>query len=135
MKRAWLGVLWLSAVGSAWAAPAPSAAEKQAMSAVTPAMLRGHVRFLSSDLLEGRGPATQGDLLAQQYIAAQFEAIGLKPGAPGGGWFQRFDIVGVNGAPKEMTVAAAGQKSFELKGSDDFIAVSGTEGEDSRLDA
>src|SRR5437764_605201 len=36
--------------------------------------IKAHVRFLSSDLLEGRGPGTRGDDTAMQYIAAQFEA-------------------------------------------------------------
>jgi len=38
--------------------------------------------FLASDLLEGRGPATRGDRLAEAYIQSQMEALGLKPGAP-----------------------------------------------------
>ncbi len=41
---------------------------------ITANALTGHVRFLASDALEGRGPATRGDRLAQQYVAAQFEA-------------------------------------------------------------
>ena len=57
--------------------------------------LRGPIRFLASDLLEGRGPGSRGDELAQLYIAAQFESLGLKPAAPGGGWFQKVPLVGV----------------------------------------
>src|SRR5262245_42199681 len=63
--------------------------------AITEPALRGHIRFLASDLLEGRGPGSRGDELAEQYIAAQFEALGLRPLAPGGGWFQRVPLVGV----------------------------------------
>ena len=55
---------------------------------ITDSALRGHIRFLADDLLEGRGPGSRGDELAQHYIAAQFESLGLKPAAPGGGWFQ-----------------------------------------------
>jgi Zn-dependent M28 family amino/carboxypeptidase len=95
--------------------------------------IRAHVRFLASDALEGRGPASLGDTLAQQYIAAQFEAMGLKPGAPGGGWYQPFDLVSVNGNPKELSLAA-GAKKLALKYSDDFIAVSGTQLADSKLE-
>lgn len=84
------------------------------------AELRGHVRFLASDLLEGRGPATQGDRLAQQYIAAQFEALGLEPAAPDGGWVQPVEMIGVNGHPDSLNV-----KGLTLKFKDDFIAVSG----------
>ena len=42
--------------------------------------MAAHDQFLASDLLEGRGPGTRGDEIAQQYIAAQFEAYGLQPG-------------------------------------------------------
>jgi Zn-dependent M28 family amino/carboxypeptidase len=40
--------------------------------------IRAHVKFLSSDLLEGRGPGTRGDALAESYIASQFESYGLE---------------------------------------------------------
>ncbi len=58
--------------------------------------IRAHVRFLASDLLEGRGPGTRGDALAEAYIASQLEALGLKP-AGTQGFLQPFDIVGVDG--------------------------------------
>lgn len=95
--------------------------------------LRGHMRFLASDLLEGRGPATQGDKLAQQYIAAQFEQLGLEPGAPDGGWIQNVELVGVNGHPEKLSVKA-NATTLELKFHDDFIALSGHQTKDSKLD-
>ena len=49
--------------------------------AIRPDALRGYMRFLSSDLLEGRGTATRGHQLAAEYVASQYEALGLKPGA------------------------------------------------------
>ena len=45
---------------------------------ITGDRIRPHVRFLSHDLLEGRGPGTRGGALTEQYLAAQFEAAGLK---------------------------------------------------------
>jgi len=36
-----------------------------------PEKIRAHVKFLASDLLEGRAPARGGDAAAE-YIAAQF---------------------------------------------------------------
>jgi hypothetical protein len=50
------------------------------------AAIAAHMRFLASDLLEGREPGTRGYEIAAEYVAAQFEAVGLKP--VGGGWFQ-----------------------------------------------
>lgn len=40
--------------------------------------LRAHMRFLSDDLLEGRGTGTRGHDIAARYVAAQFEAMGLE---------------------------------------------------------
>src|SRR5262245_4132034 len=60
-----------------------TAAERAAAQTITPETLRAHIRFLASDLLEGRGPATRGDQLAELYVASQLESLGLKPGANG----------------------------------------------------
>ncbi|HVI57843.1 MAG TPA: M28 family metallopeptidase [Luteimonas sp.] len=45
------------------------------------------VKTLSSDAFEGRGPGSPGEEKSVDYIRAQFERIGLKPGI-GGQWFQ-----------------------------------------------
>ena len=43
------------------AAPAVvTPAEKSAARQIRPELIRAHVRFLASDLLEGRGPASRG---------------------------------------------------------------------------
>jgi Zn-dependent M28 family amino/carboxypeptidase len=111
-------------------APAAFGADKL----ITAEALKGHVRFLASDLLEGRGPASKGDQLAEQYIATQFEVAGLKPGGTNGTWYQPFDIVGVNGHPTELRVAARGGASLLLKFWDDMIAVAGEHLPESKLD-
>ena len=95
-----------------------------AVKPIEAAELRGHIRFLASDLLEGRGPASPGDRLAQQYIAAQFEAMGLEPGAPDGGWVQDVELVSVKGHPDTLKLQA-GAAASSLKFKEDFIAVSG----------
>ena len=41
--------------------------------------LRGHLSFIASDLLEGRGAPSRGLDLAAEYIAAQFRRAGLEP--------------------------------------------------------
>jgi hypothetical protein len=97
--------------------------------------LRAHVSFLADDALEGRGPATRGDVLAQRYIAAQFGAMGLKPLSGPGGWYQPFDLVGVNGHPKEISARAAGGKAAAFKFHDEFIAVSGHQLAASKLES
>jgi Zn-dependent M28 family amino/carboxypeptidase len=111
-----------------------SAADEKAAGTITPEQLRGHIRFLGSDLLEGRGPATPGDRLAQAYIQSQMETLGLRPGAPGGGWLQKFDIVGIDAqVPRSITFQRGGQK-LELKINDDFVAVSGVQAKEARVD-
>jgi Zn-dependent M28 family amino/carboxypeptidase len=121
--------------GPALAAPPVTLtpAEKAAAERITPELLRSHVRFLSDDLLEGRGPATRGDLLAQRYIAAQMEGLGLQPGASDGTWYQPFDIVGVTSHSPETLTARKGGQSVDLKYHQDFIAVSGVHEPQARL--
>jgi len=46
----------------------PPAARAAAQS-IDPEKIRAHVRFLSLDLLEGRGPGKRGAELAAEYIA------------------------------------------------------------------
>ncbi|MBV8516709.1 MAG: M28 family peptidase [Acidobacteria bacterium] len=57
--------------------------------------VRAHLKFLASDLLEGRGPGTRGDALATSYIAAQFEAMGLQPAGDGGTYFQKVSLLNI----------------------------------------
>jgi Zn-dependent M28 family amino/carboxypeptidase len=45
-----------------------------------PARIAGHVKVLSSDAFEGRGPATAGEVKTVQYMTDQFKAVGLQPG-------------------------------------------------------
>jgi Zn-dependent M28 family amino/carboxypeptidase len=99
--------------------------EKKAASAIRAEGIRSDVRFLASDLLEGRGPATRGDQLAQTYIAARMEAIGLEPAAPGGGWLQPFDIVGIRSRNPDTIRLRRGGEAVDLRYRDDFIAFSG----------
>ena len=51
-----------------------------------------HVRYLADDALEGREAGTNGARCAAQYIADQFEAIGLEGAGPDGSYFQRFPM-------------------------------------------
>jgi Zn-dependent M28 family amino/carboxypeptidase len=102
---------------------------------ITAAAIAGPVRFLASDLLEGRGPASRGDSLAQAYIAARFEEMGLRPGAADGGWLQPFDIVGITAAmPKTWSFAGRSGRTLDLRYWDDYIAGSGVQSESGRID-
>ncbi len=111
-----------------------TAPERAAARTINADLLRGHIRFLSSDLLGGRGPATTGDRLAQQYIAAQMEAAGLQPGAPAGGWLQPLDIVGITSHNPDVATVSKGGDKVDLKYKDDYIAFSGVAAPEARLE-
>ena len=71
--------------------------------------IRAHVKFLSSDLLEGRGVGARGGDLAVEYLAAQFALLGLEPFGDNHTYFQEVSLVGV--APQlstELSVVAGG---------------------------
>ncbi|HEY0095671.1 MAG TPA: M20/M25/M40 family metallo-hydrolase, partial [Archangium sp.] len=101
-------------------------AEKSAAQSIEPGDLRAHIGFLASDLLEGRGPGTRGDALAQHYIATQFQLLGLKPAGPDGGYLQPFELVSMTGHPETLTFTSASGRA-ELQFHDDFIASSGVQ--------
>ena len=66
--------------------------------------IRAHVKFLSSDLLEGRGPGTRGDALTTSYIASQLEAMGLQPAAEDGTFFQKVSLLGITMDPDKSKI-------------------------------
>lgn len=66
-----------------------------ALNAFRAEAIRAHVKFLSSDLLEGRGPGTRGDELTTSYIATQFEAMGIPPAGDNGTYFQKVSLLGL----------------------------------------
>ncbi len=51
-----------------------------------------HLKFLGGDICEGRAPGTRGGDLAAAYIAAQFEAVGLRPMSEADGFELRGDV-------------------------------------------
>jgi hypothetical protein len=61
--------------------------------------MRRDITFLASDECEGRGVQTAGIEKAAAYIANEFKKAGLKPGGPGGSYFQPFTM----NAPAELT--------------------------------
>lgn len=83
--------------------------------------IRAHVKFLSSDLLEGRGVGTRGGDLAAEYIATQFQLIGAKPGGDNGTYFQRVPLIGVTTGPNATLSAEAGGKPVSFRWLDDFV--------------
>jgi hypothetical protein len=111
-----------------------TAAQKTAAKEITPELLRAHIRFLASDLLEGRGPATRGDQLAEAYIQSQLEGLGLKPGAPGGGWIQKVPLVGIKRTSSDPAIFKSGRGMLSGALGENFVAVSGVQKPESKID-
>jgi len=124
----------LTATSLAVIRPALTTDEEQiAAAGIGERRLRADVRFLASDLLEGRAPGTRGDRLAREYVAARFEAIGLEPGI-GSAWEQPVELVGVTArAPEELRVTREAD-AITLRLRDDYIAYSGSPDGEVRLD-
>jgi len=106
MKKLLLSVAACALATTAFAAPA-------ADPKIDPALISEHIRVLSSDAFEGRGPATPGEVKSVAYITKEFKAVGLQPGGDktktGRAWTQdvplaEFDIKG----PVAFTVKAGG---------------------------
>jgi Zn-dependent M28 family amino/carboxypeptidase len=104
----------------------PAGAEVAAK-AIDRASLEAPIRFLSDDLLEGRGPASHGDETAQLYLAATLESLGYQPALPKGEWQQSFDLVGIKSEMPKTWTFKAGQQAVALKWWDDYIGASGVQ--------
>jgi Zn-dependent M28 family amino/carboxypeptidase len=71
-------------------------AGRAAAATIDPEKIRAHVRFLSLDLLEGRGPGTRGAEIAAEYIATQFALAGVEPAGDNGTFFQSVPLFAVH---------------------------------------
>jgi len=103
-----------------------SAQTDGAPSRISPQEIDAHLRFLSSDLLEGRAPATRGGRIAEEYIATQLEAFGVKPGVGDSSYFQRVPIDVVKTDPATIKVTASGKASANLRFPDDVVVSPGS---------
>ncbi len=90
--------------------------------------LHGNLRFLADDLLEGRGPGSKGDSLAQLYLESQFKRMGLAPLPSIKSYRQPFPMLGLTSAPAKTWKIASADKSgepAEFQFFKDYIAVAG----------
>ncbi len=122
-----VGLLALCAAPLAAQQATPRAAASSAASStgITPLEIDAHIRFLSSDLLEGRAPATRGGRLAAEYIATQLRASGVEPGVSGS-YFQEVPIDVVGADPSTIRVSAGGKASGALRYPDDVVMWAGS---------
>jgi Zn-dependent M28 family amino/carboxypeptidase len=110
-------VLLVTLLAAAFAAQAQTSSAPQ----FEPQRLSQHVKVLSSDAFEGRGPNTAGETKTVDYLIEQFKAAGLQPGGDvvngKRGWTQdvplgRFEIKG----PVTLTLSDGKKKQRFTQG-------------------
>ncbi|MDX1442296.1 MAG: M28 family peptidase [Gammaproteobacteria bacterium] len=70
--------------------------------------IRSHVEFLADDLLEGRETGTRGYDIAANYVATQYELMGLEPAGDAGSYLQDVTF--------RRAIPAGGSASLEING-------------------
>lgn len=103
---------------------------------VDPEKIRAHVKFLSSDLLEGRGMGQRGSDIAAEYIATQFALDGLKPAGDQGSYFQEVPMVNITTLPDTTaSLVPKNGEPLQLKNLDDFVIHNETQTDVADIDA
>lgn len=102
-----------------------SAQRAHAAAPITAAEVDAHLRFLSSDLLEGRAPATRGGQLAAEYIASELREDGIAPGV-NGSYFQEVPIDIVGARQQTIRVSTGGKAPAALRYPDDVVMWAGS---------
>jgi Zn-dependent M28 family amino/carboxypeptidase len=81
-----------------------------------------HIRKLSSDEFEGRGPGTKGEAVTLAYLEKQFRDAGLEPGNPDRTYLEKVPLVGIRPDPNmELTITGHGTK-MHAAFQKDFVA-------------
>jgi len=140
MRKSMIAVVILLAVSGAYLDAQTSSQDKQAASAAPimgiDARIRAHVKFLSSDLLEGRGMGQRGSDIAAEYIATQFALDGLKPAGDQDTYFQEVPMVSVTTLPDTtFSLVPKTGEPLQLKNLDDFVVHNETQTEVADIDA
>jgi len=107
------------------ALPAALVAQSRSVSPITSAEIDGYLRFLSSDLLEGRAPGTRGGKLADEYIASQLRSFGVEPGV-NGSYFQPVPIDVLTTEPSSVHASASGKATATLRPGQDVVLSAGS---------
>ena len=97
--------------------------------------IRAHVKFLASDLLEGRGVGARGGDLATEYIASQFAVAGAKPAGDNGTYYQKVPLVGVRTETGAELSAVAAGKTLPFRWAEEFVATSQLQKPETRFEA
>src|SRR6202163_4516159 len=134
IRSHWLGLLVAASVVLIGCSSAPSAPDA-ALRSFSADRLLGHIRTLSSDEFEGRGPGSKGEQLTIKYLEDQYRSSGLEPGNPDGTYLQSVPLVGIT-PDKSMKLTLTGHgRTLEPKFQDDYVAWSKRVTDSSSIDA
>ena len=86
------------------------------------AALKAHVQFLASDAMKGRDTGSPELTIAEQYVAAQMLAAGLRPAGAGGTWFQPVPLIAYKSADHGSLVLVRGGVETPLAWGKDYLA-------------
>jgi Zn-dependent M28 family amino/carboxypeptidase len=113
-------LLALALVG---AAPERPRGIDDALQSITADRILEHIKVLSADEFEGRGPGTAGEDRTVKYLIDQFRAMGLKAGNPDGSYVQKVPLAGFQATSVQGSFQAGG-KTIALNFPRNFVAVS-----------
>ena len=118
-----LGALALASCQSSDQKSAGIEADSLSLKAINDSAFAKHISVLASDDFEGRKPFTTGETKTINYLKAEFEKLGLKPGN-GDSYFQEVPMVDIKSTPVgAMTIKnASGNAGTALTYLDDFVA-------------
>src|SRR5712691_10734029 len=126
----------VAAQGKTAAAPGRAAAAPAGTPEIDKEKIRAHVKFLASDLLEGRGTGQRGGDIAAEYIATQFALYGFKPAGDNGTYMQKLPMVGVTPTPDTRFWLVPEQGSaMERRPLEDYVAYDQAQQPESDIDA
>jgi Zn-dependent M28 family amino/carboxypeptidase len=107
-----------------------------ALETITPEHIRWHVRYLSHDLLEGRGTGQRGGDIAAEDIGTQFAEYRLKPAGDHGTYMQKVPLVGITTLPEtQFSLVPKQGETMNLKPLDEYVAYDRTQQPESDVDA
>ena len=94
-RRFVLSAVVVCAGVSAWFGSSTLASQSTSGTAaqITQDSILGHLEFLASDALQGRGSGTRDEEIAATYVGAYFRRLGLEPMADTGGFVQRIEVI------------------------------------------
>lgn len=97
--------------------------------------VRTHIKYLSSDELEGRGVGTRGEQLATDYLATQLRIEGAKPAGDNATYFQRVPLVGASTLTSAKMTAFSKHHKTALVLGEDYVGTALSQKPENDFDA